>query len=96
MVSEKSKNDYNGFKEKFPEVFRIEPASICNLNCSHCPTGLSIGEDQGLMSLNTFKRIVKDIKDIKLRVVVLYHGGESFLNKNIFKMISSIKSIGIG
>ena len=23
----------------FPRVVRIEPASNCNLACSHCPTG---------------------------------------------------------
>ena len=47
------------------------------------------------MSCDTFELILKEIKKIKPRVVVLYHGGEPFLNKNIFEMITALKSIGI-
>ena len=37
-----------------------------------------------------------ELKDINPRVVVLYHGGEPFLNRHIFHMIERIKSLGIG
>jgi radical SAM protein with 4Fe4S-binding SPASM domain len=46
--------------------------------------------------MEVFGRIVDEIKSYnKVDVVVLYHGGESFLNKNIFRMIRKLKSIGI-
>jgi len=88
--------DYDGFEEQFPSVFRIEPSSLCNLKCKHCPTGLSIGTEKGIMSWDTFKLILNEIKEFEPRVVVLYHGGEPFLNKRIFDMISELKKIGIG
>lgn len=80
----------------FPEVVRIEPASICNLKCIHCPTGIGKSKDRGVMSEKTFRIILRNLKKLKIRVVVMYHGGEPFLNKRIFEWISTIKSIGVG
>ena len=77
-----------------PKVLRIEPASKCNLGCVHCPTG-TIEMTRGVMSLEVFDKIILEIKkNIKhIKVVVLYHGGEPFLNKNFFYMLSEIKKI---
>ena len=78
----------------FPRVLRIEPASKCNLGCIHCPTG-TIEMTRGVMSLEVFDKIILEIKkNIKyIKVVVLYHGGEPFLNKNFFYMLNEIKKI---
>jgi len=44
------------------------------------------------MSIETFQRIIQESKKIKrIDVVVLYHGGEPFINKNIFEMIRILK-----
>lgn len=80
----------------FPEVVRIEPASVCNLKCIHCPTGIGMFRNRGVMSEETFRTILRNLKKLKIRVVVMYHGGEPFLNKHIFEWISAIKSIGVG
>ncbi len=97
MDQEEILDNYDGVVKGLPEVVRIEPASICNLKCIHCPTGILRNEiNRGIMSLETFKIIIKELKDINPRVVVLYHGGEPFLNKNIFYMIRQLKSLGIG
>lgn len=76
----------------FPKVIRIEPSSACNLNCIHCPTG-TINTDRGLMSDVIFALILNNIKPYlsTLEVIVLYHGGEPFLNQNFEKMISELK-----
>lgn len=78
----------------FPKVLRIEPASKCNLGCVHCPTG-TIEMERGVMSMDVFKKILIEIKENKenIKVIVLYHGGEPFLNKNFFLMLKEIKEI---
>lgn len=78
----------------FPKVLRIEPASKCNLACIHCPTG-TIEMERGIMSLDVFQKILTEIKKHKenIKVIVLYHGGEPFLNKNFFKMVKEIKIV---
>ena len=48
------------------------------------------------MSEETFGVILMTLRELKPRVVVLYHGGEPFLNKHIFEWISTIKSMGVG
>lgn len=78
----------------FPRVLRIEPASQCNLSCSHCPTG-TINMVRGLMSSLTFSNILKNIEENKdyIKTIVLYHGGEPLLNKDFFHYVSEIKSV---
>lgn len=78
----------------FPRVLRIEPASLCNLACSHCPTG-TVDMDRGVMCNVVFERVLAEIDRNKdyIKVIVLYHGGEPFLNPNFYKMVAQIKSI---
>lgn len=81
---------------KLPEVFRIEPASSCNLNCIHCPTGLRKNKSLGVMSEEIFYKVFLILQEAKPRVVVMYHGGEPLINMHTFKWIKEIKKIGIG
>tara|TARA_B100000787_G_C16199145_1_gene303531 strand:- start:9092 stop:10006 length:915 start_codon:yes stop_codon:yes gene_type:complete len=78
----------------FPKVLRIEPASKCNLACMHCPTG-TIEMAREVMSTETIQKVLIDIEKNKekIKTIVLYHGGEPFLNKNFFYMIEEIKKI---
>lgn len=79
-----------------PRVIRIEPSSACNLHCVQCPSGSQKGPRRGVMSDAVFKRIISEIQRYKnVDVVVLYHGGEPFLSKNIINMIKTVKQIGI-
>lgn len=80
---------------KFPDVIRIEPSSLCNLRCTHCPTGVSQGEDRGIMSEQTFAVIMKHLRKRIPRVVVPYHGGEATLNENVWFWISLLKRLGV-
>ena len=45
------------------------------------------------MSEQTFSQIYDQIKKYRFRMIVLYHGGEPFLNKNFFKMVKKLKPI---
>lgn len=79
-----------------PRVMRIETSSLCNLRCICCPTGTSPSGNRGNMSEEVFNKIVDEIKTYNgVDVAVLYHGGEPFLNNNIFNMIETLKDIGI-
>jgi radical SAM protein with 4Fe4S-binding SPASM domain len=79
----------------FPRVLRIEPASQCNLQCLHCPTG-TVALDRGIMKDDVFDCVLSALKKNRknVKVVVLYHGGEPFLNKKFFEMVKKIKSVG--
>lgn len=75
-----------------PRVLRIEPASQCNLSCSHCPTG-TIQMERGVMGEEVFSKCLEYIKTNRdtLKVVVLYHGGEPLLNKNFPSYVTRIR-----
>lgn len=81
----------------FPKVIRIEPSSLCNLKCIHCPRGTYKKPIGKILGWFLFKKILKEIKqNISFcKVAVLYHGGEPLLNKNLFKMILALKKAGI-
>lgn len=80
----------------FPRVVRIEPSSLCNLKCRHCPTG-TVDMKRGIMDDKTFSLIVDNIKENLeyVKVVVMYHGGEPLINKNFFKMVAEIKKLNV-
>ena len=77
----------------FPKVLRIEPASACNFKCIHCPTGLDMNPNVGIMSMDVFDKIFEKIKNYRFRVVVMYHGGEPFLNPNLFEMAERLRPL---
>lgn len=79
-----------------PEVYalplraQIENSTICNLACRMCPlTGMT--RRRGFMNFVQFKRIY-DILQAPFLNLTGY--GESFLNKDIFKMVAYAKSKG--
>lgn len=79
-----------------PPVVRIEPASACNLKCVHCPTGV-FDMERRVMPMDLFERVLSEVARHvpPIRVAVLYHGGEPFLNKNFLKMVAAVKGLGI-
>ncbi len=84
------------YDRPFPGVLRIEPASLCNLRCSHCPTG-TVSIKRGIMLWETFQEIMRQVSSNwkRIRVAVLYHGGEPLLNKDFTNMVREIKARGV-
>ena len=78
----------------FPKVIRVEPASQCNLLCSHCPTG-TVDMNRGIMQDQCFSKVKEYISKYKehIKVIVLYHGGEPLLNKNFYDYLKILKRI---
>lgn len=86
-------NKLDNFVLPFPNVLRVEPASACNFKCIHCPTGLDMNKSLGIMSWDTFKKILEKIKKHRFRVIVLYHGGEPLLNRNFCRMVKELRPL---
>lgn len=85
----------NKYIYKFPEVIRIEPSATCNLSCIHCPTGTYKNPIKGNMTKKLFLQVKDEIAKEYIRVVVLYMGGEPFINKDFFFMVKELKKINI-
>jgi radical SAM protein with 4Fe4S-binding SPASM domain len=77
----------------FPDVVRIEPAGLCNFRCTHCPVGREGGK-RTILSFANFVRFFDSLPRVP-RVLVLYHGGEPLLNKELELMISYAKDNGV-
>lgn len=86
----------NPYIRPFPRVVRIEPASQCNLACSHCPTG-TVDMERGIMSSETFSQLIAQLEPHKdeIKVAVLYNGGEPLLNRAFPSMVKEVKALGI-
>lgn len=79
--------------KNLPKVIRIEPASLCNLKCSHCPTG-TVSMKRTTMDWTIFESLLNSLFPYanSIQVFVLYHGGEPLLNKVFSKMVSDLKN----
>lgn len=93
-----------GFVSDFPLNLDIEPTNCCNLSCPFCYRTIAINnkqevfDEQGVMPLETFKRILEQIcVDGKSMVpaLKLTHRGEPLLNKNLCEMIRLAKAAGV-
>ena len=83
-----------------PWTLFIDPAGLCNLKCSFCPTGipeLAKLRPAGLMAFDVFKKIVDDCKSFKQRIKQcnVYKDGEPLLNPRFIDMIRYLKEAGI-
>lgn len=80
-------------RSDFPDVVRIEPAGVCNFKCTHCP----IGREGGHRVILSWDKFVQYFNALPLvpRVLVLYHGGEPLLNRNLERMIAYAKDRGV-
>lgn len=82
-----------------PLSIMIDPSNLCNFKCIFCPTGNSkllkqIRRPKGMMDFELYCKIIEDISKFenKLKYLQLYKDGESFLNKNLGRMISYAKN----
>lgn len=78
-----------------PYFITVEPASICNLRCPICPTGLNKSRrDPALLPLQDFKNLIDEIGEYLL-FIQLWAWGEPFLNPDVYEMIAYAKQKGI-
>ena len=76
---------------KYPANYEIDIAGLCNLRCKFCSEGKRINEQpQRFMSLEEFKKVTSSFLPYAKRIS-LTSWSESFLNKDVFKIIRYIK-----
>lgn len=70
-----------------PIHLTIEPTSSCDQKCPLCDTGLgTLLRPSKMMKFETFKKIIDQCDDT-LEQIFLYFMGETFLNKDCYRMI---------
>ena len=76
-----------------PTHIRIETASVCNLRCQHCTTGVAYkSTDRRVMSMPTFERVLEQVRTLPtIRTAIMYLGGEPLLNKHHATMCRRVK-----
>ncbi len=72
--------------DRFPDTVRIETAGRCNFTCRHCP----IENLRGLISFDSFQRVFNSLPHVP-KMLILNHGGEPMLNKDLEKIVSYAK-----
>ena len=70
-----------------PYIYRIDPNSLCNLQCVSCNTYSEKTDEKRIMYYNDYSIILKKLKKYALRFS-LYDMGEPLMHKEIYKMIS--------
>jgi radical SAM protein with 4Fe4S-binding SPASM domain len=89
-------NDPNIREKKldFPVSLAIELTNKCNLNCLFCPTGTgSMKRERGLMSEDTFRRIIEDIMGRSIGINIA-RWGEPMLHPKLVEWIKMLKADG--
>ena len=77
----------------WPSHLEIEPSSLCNLKCSLCPVATGQKRSQGLMSMETFTKILDEVGGYVF-TLLLWGWGEPFLNPRVFDMIAYARAKG--
>jgi len=78
-----------------PQFLWLEPTGQCNLACTVCPNSvLSDKQNITYMPFSLFQKIVDEASEF-IGAAFLFLGGESFLHKDIFKMIHYAHEKGI-
>ncbi len=78
-----------------PREAWIEPTNHCNLRCVMCPQSTGHILKKGFMDLTLYKKILAELKRLKVQRINLFMGGESLVNKNIIEMMRMAGDAGI-
>lgn len=81
---------------KAPFLVYAEPTSFCNLKCKFCPNSTVNSENKSFMPIETFEKIIHDIREFpeRPRVFKFCGIGEPLMNKHTPDMIRRVKETG--
>lgn len=78
-----------------PVSITIEPTNTCNLRCPVCETGANIlGRKPQMMTFGEFVKIIDKVGP-GANHVMFYYMGETFLNKEVYRMIRYARDMGL-
>ena len=85
-----------------PIEISLDPAHLCNFNCSHCNAQRylvihpdEVPEDKKIMTREHLKRFVDFCADWGVRAICIGGGGESLMNRNVWDLPSYIAQKGM-
>lgn len=78
-----------------PVHLTIEPTAVCDMGCPVCETGAGqLERVKGFMRFDPFRRVVDEMAP-HVNTLFLYHMGEPFLNKEVYRMIAYAREKGL-
>lgn len=78
-----------------PVSITIEPTNVCNLHCPVCETGANIlGRKPQMMTYDEFVKIIDKVGP-GANHILFYYMGETFLNKEVYRMIRYAREMGL-
>lgn len=79
----------------FPLCLEVESSYSCNFLCPNCPRFAASVPRHGIMTLDTFSKMIRECKKMKLDSIFLDHGGEPLINKSLPQFVALCRDAGI-
>jgi len=93
MVCDKAPEKSHPLQAKYPKNLLVEVTNSCNLKCTMCYNRI-MNRKKGFMSMDTYKLVLKNAREVGIKMVGLYTTGEPFLHPKIFDFIKLAKEMG--
>lgn len=88
------KHHIDGVLKSQEKIITIEPYNLCNLRCVMCPYS-KMKRAKEMMSVELFKRIVSEAKDLGYTTVTMQVYSEPLLDPHLIERIAFVKSLGL-
>lgn len=82
-------------KKELPYSIELSPTLRCNLNCLFCwrqGKKIDYGDE---LTLEDYRRILKEASQLKTREIRIIGGGEPLMRKDIFEVMKEVKKYGM-
>ncbi|MEM5829482.1 MAG: radical SAM protein [Candidatus Aenigmatarchaeota archaeon] len=82
-------------RKSLPYSIELSPTLRCNLNCLFCwryGKKIEYGDE---LTLEEYKRILKEAEELKVREIRIIGGGEPLLRKDTFELMKEVKKHGM-
>lgn len=78
-----------------PVEWIVYPSNKCPYDCKHCIMKDERAENQTMLSSDTMDKIVKDVKQYKIKTVIFSGGGEPLTNPHTVRTAEDLKASGV-
>jgi len=82
-------------RKSLPYSLELSPTLRCNLNCLFCWRYGKKVESKDELSLEEYKRILREADELKVREIRVIGGGEPLLRKDTFEIMKEVKKYGM-
>jgi MoaA/NifB/PqqE/SkfB family radical SAM enzyme len=82
-------------RKSLPYSLELSPTLKCNLNCLFCWRYGKNVYSKNELSLEEYKRVLKEANELKIREIRVIGGGEPLLRKDTFEIMKEVKKYGM-